>query len=153
MLSKDIRESLIKALQNPELYEAHAAEIHVVGRAAYEVDTISLSEDDFLLDSNEHNRPLYLEGILNRKPVKRILVDPGSAVNLLPLRTLRKVGHQPRDLEAAVSFRGLIKGAKKKYRLTACQPTPRPLIPIRPVIPSKPRPSPLPSFLPPLLLL
>ncbi len=72
-----------------------------MGRAAYEVDTISFSEDDFLLDSNEHNRPLYLEGILNRKPVKRILVDPGSAVNLLPLRTLRKVGHQPRDLEAA----------------------------------------------------
>lgn len=101
MLSKDIRESLIKALQNPELYEAHAAEIHVVGRAAYEVDTISFESDSFLLDSNEHNRPLYLEGILNRKPVKRILVDPGSAVNLLPLRTLRKVGHQPRDLEAA----------------------------------------------------
>ena len=55
-------------------------EIHIVGRATYEVDTISFEEDDFLLDSNEHNRLLYLEGILNRKSVKRILVDLGSAV-------------------------------------------------------------------------
>lgn len=73
-----------------------------MGRAAYEVDTISFEEDDFLLDSNEHNRPLYLEGILNRKPVKRILVDPGSAA--LTFTNLRKVGHQPRDLEAANWF-------------------------------------------------
>lgn len=36
-------------------------------------------------------RPLYMKGQMFDVEIQRILIDPGSAVNLLPYRTLRRV--------------------------------------------------------------
>ena len=40
-----------------------------------------------------------MSGQINQKHVKRILIDPGAAVNLMPLYTLLKIGYTQRDLK------------------------------------------------------
>ena len=39
-----------------------------------------------------HIRPLYVRGHFNGKPVSTVLVDNGSAANVMPLRMLRVLG-------------------------------------------------------------
>ena len=53
---------------------------------------ITFTDEDMQLGSTDHNRPLYVTGIIGDKRVNRILLDCGSAVNLLPLRVLRVMG-------------------------------------------------------------
>uniref|UniRef100_A0A6N2KT51 Retrotransposon gag domain-containing protein n=1 Tax=Salix viminalis TaxID=40686 RepID=A0A6N2KT51_SALVM len=51
---------------------------------------ISFNDEDLLLGL--HNRPLFIKGYVDEKIVNRILVDDGSAVNILPLKTMRELG-------------------------------------------------------------
>jgi hypothetical protein len=89
MLSKELREAFIKALQTPETYEAHLAEVHLTQISNFEkLAQITFTKDDLMLGSFFHNRPLYVTGKFDQILVKRILIDPGAAVNLLPLYTL-----------------------------------------------------------------
>ncbi|KAF9665074.1 hypothetical protein SADUNF_Sadunf16G0084300 [Salix dunnii] len=53
---------------------------------------ISFNDEDLLLGSKLHNRPLFIKGYVDEKKVNRILVDDGSAVNILPLKTMRELG-------------------------------------------------------------
>jgi hypothetical protein len=41
---------------------------------------------------------LFLKGYVNGKPVTRMLVDGGAAVNLMPYTMLRKIGKSDEDL-------------------------------------------------------
>jgi hypothetical protein len=43
-------------------------------------------------------RPLYLKGYVNGKPLTKMFVDGGSAVNVMSYTTLRKLGMGPGDL-------------------------------------------------------
>ncbi|KAL0396390.1 UNVERIFIED_CONTAM: hypothetical protein Scaly_0087400 [Sesamum calycinum] len=47
--------------------------------------------DDLLLGSKPHNRPLFVAGYVREQKVNRILIDGGSAVNILPLRILKEL--------------------------------------------------------------
>lgn len=58
---------------------------------------ISFSDEDLVCD-DEHNRPLMVMGYIRGKQVKRIMLDNGSAVNLLPLMILDKLGYQRSNL-------------------------------------------------------
>ncbi|KAI3472363.1 hypothetical protein Pfo_031104 [Paulownia fortunei] len=49
---------------------------------------IDLTDEDFLFGSKPHNRPLFITGYTREQKVNRILIDGGSTVNILPLRTL-----------------------------------------------------------------
>ncbi|XP_073019399.1 uncharacterized protein [Primulina eburnea] len=40
----------------------------------------------------KHIRPLYIKAHVNGKPVSRVLIDNGSAVNVLPVRMLKSLG-------------------------------------------------------------
>jgi len=53
---------------------------------------ISFNDEDLLLGSKLHNRSLFIKGYVDEKIVNRILVDDGSAVNILPLKTMRELG-------------------------------------------------------------
>ncbi|XP_073049441.1 uncharacterized protein [Primulina eburnea] len=46
----------------------------------------------------KHIRPLYIKAHLNGKPVSRVLIDNGSAVNVLPVRMLKRLGKNEEDL-------------------------------------------------------
>jgi hypothetical protein len=47
---------------------------------------------------NRHMRPLYLKGYVNGKPLTKMFVDDGAAVNVMPYTTFRKLGMGPGDL-------------------------------------------------------
>jgi hypothetical protein len=47
---------------------------------------------------NQHMIPLYLRGYVNRKPLTKMFVDGGAAVNVMPYTTFRKLGMGLGDL-------------------------------------------------------
>jgi hypothetical protein len=47
---------------------------------------------------NRHMRPLYLKGYVNGKPLTKMFVDGGAAVNVMPYTTFRKLGMGSGDL-------------------------------------------------------
>jgi hypothetical protein len=47
---------------------------------------------------NRHMRPLYLRGYVNGKPLTKMFVDGGAAVNVMPYTTFGKLGMGPGDL-------------------------------------------------------
>jgi hypothetical protein len=47
---------------------------------------------------NRHMRPLYLRGYVNRKPLTKMFVDGGAAVNVMAYTTFRKLGMGLGDL-------------------------------------------------------
>nr|CAD40002.3 OSJNBb0052B05.5 [Oryza sativa Japonica Group]CAE75887.1 B1234D02.11 [Oryza sativa Japonica Group] len=47
---------------------------------------------------NQHLKPLYINGYVNRKPMSKMMVDGGAAVNLMPYATFRKLGKNAEDL-------------------------------------------------------
>ncbi|KAL0337531.1 UNVERIFIED_CONTAM: hypothetical protein Scaly_2028200 [Sesamum calycinum] len=55
------------------------------------MSTITFTDEDLLLGSKPHNRPLFVAGYVREQKVNRILIDGGSAVNILPLRILKEL--------------------------------------------------------------
>ncbi|KAL0439247.1 UNVERIFIED_CONTAM: hypothetical protein Slati_2407700 [Sesamum latifolium] len=49
------------------------------------MSTITFTYEDLLLGSKPHNCPLFVVGYVREQKVNRILIDGGSAVNILPL--------------------------------------------------------------------
>jgi len=60
--------------------------------------TIIFSDDDLLLSSKPHNRPLFITGYIREQKVKQILVDGGSIVNIMPKSTMNNLGITVDDL-------------------------------------------------------
>ncbi|KAL0395320.1 UNVERIFIED_CONTAM: hypothetical protein Slati_4498200 [Sesamum latifolium] len=56
------------------------------------MSTITFTDEDLLLGSKPYNRPLFVVGYVREQKVNRILIDGGSAVNILPLRILKELG-------------------------------------------------------------
>ena len=50
---------------------------------------ICFTDEDLLLRSKLHNQPLFVQGYINEQKVNRILIDDGSAVNILPFKILK----------------------------------------------------------------
>ena len=72
--------SLLK-ITNREDYQAFFAE-ETMKEALYAESSarVFFTNEDLLLGTTEHNRPLYVTGSSQGISVKRILVDPGSSV-------------------------------------------------------------------------
>jgi len=49
------------------------------------VNEITFEEEDKIVEDGDHNHPLYIEGNIGTAHLRRILIDPGSAVNILPV--------------------------------------------------------------------
>lgn len=60
---------------------------------------VTFSQKDMLLKSSDHNRPLYCKGKIDTLTVNRVLIDPGSAVNILPAKIFKKLSHRRHELE------------------------------------------------------
>ncbi|MBY3556007.1 retroviral-like aspartic protease, partial [Modestobacter lapidis] len=60
--------------------------------------TIAFDKDDLLLGETKHNRPLYFTGYIKEMPVRRIQIDPGSALNLISTSALEELGIPPSKL-------------------------------------------------------
>jgi len=51
-----------------------------------------LTDEDLLLGSKPHNRSLFVTGHIRGQKVKRILVDGGFAINIMPKSTMNDLG-------------------------------------------------------------
>lgn len=69
--------------------------------------SISFNENDLLTGTTEHNRPLYVTGMCEGTRINRILVDPGSSVNLIPIKTLKNLALSIKHLSTEkISMKG-----------------------------------------------
>jgi hypothetical protein len=99
LMVPSLREALIKALQAPELYEVCMAK-HCLFTNPLFVNEIMFDEEDNIIEDGAHNHPLYMEGNIGAAYLRQILIDPGSAVNILPVRSLKRAGFTVEDLES-----------------------------------------------------
>lgn len=74
-LSSDLRKALITALSFPEEKNAEVAKIDT---SAAQCCSIEFSDEDLLLGTKLHNRPLLMAGSLEDIPVPRIMLDFGD---------------------------------------------------------------------------
>jgi hypothetical protein len=51
-----------------------------------------------LEESSQHLNPLYIRGHIDGKPISRMLVDSGAAINLMPYSVFKKLGREDNDL-------------------------------------------------------
>ncbi|KAG9458313.1 hypothetical protein H6P81_002821 [Aristolochia fimbriata] len=85
---KDAEARRTKNCEPPQIKEAHSI-------------SISFKEADMLLGEKSHNRPLFVSGAIKDRWINRILLDSGSAVNILPIRILKNVGLVANDFQAS----------------------------------------------------
>ena len=53
---------------------------------------VSFTNEDLLLRSKPHNRPLFVTSYIKGQKIKRIIVDGGSAINIMPKSTMNDLG-------------------------------------------------------------
>ncbi|XP_051126526.1 uncharacterized protein LOC127248289 [Andrographis paniculata] len=61
-------------------------------KSSEECATITFTDEDLMLGSKPHNRPLLVVGYIHEQRISRIFLDGGAAVNVLPLYILQKLG-------------------------------------------------------------
>ena len=77
--------------------ETHALE-EAVALCAHCRDKMMFADEDFLLGSKPHNQLLFVSGYTRGERVSRILIDDGSAVNIMPKGMMRRLGISMEEL-------------------------------------------------------
>ena len=72
---------------NESEYEEIVAKLTVIQQAIFDK-----------LVKHQHLKALYIKGLVDGKPMNKMLVDGGASVNLMPYTTSRKLGKGPEDL-------------------------------------------------------
>ncbi|KAL0401598.1 UNVERIFIED_CONTAM: hypothetical protein Slati_4189700 [Sesamum latifolium] len=86
--------------------------------------TITFTDEDLLLGSKPHNRPLFVAGYVCEQKVNRILIDGGSAVNILPLRILKELGIPIDELSnSCLMIQGFNQGGQRAVGIIRLQLT------------------------------
>jgi hypothetical protein len=98
LLVLELRQALIEALQKPEVYEIDMVKHNLLCNSV-EFNQITFAKDDKVLECDDHNRPLYIEGNIASAHLWCILIDLGSVVNILPVRSLTQAGYIVDDLD------------------------------------------------------
>ncbi|XP_059316492.1 uncharacterized protein LOC132067311 [Lycium ferocissimum] len=100
--------STLSLSSSEELAESSSKEVHTC-------DTrITFTDDDLLLGETLHNRPLYMVGYALEKRINRILIDDGSGVNILPIRTMKELGITTEELsESRLMIQGFNQGGQR----------------------------------------
>ncbi|XP_060968195.1 uncharacterized protein LOC133035834 [Cannabis sativa] len=115
-MSPEHRNALVVALTSPEFY---TEKIEPMKSISLETHTscmacITFDDKDRQLGAALHNQPLYVTGMVADNRVSRIMLDCGSAVNVLPLKTLRDVGLHPRQLSpSSLTIQGFNQAGEK----------------------------------------
>jgi hypothetical protein len=94
-LSSDLRKAFITTLSFPEDYRVEVSQTEIKPNRS---DDMIFNDEDLLLGNKKHNMPLFMFGDIDDLPINHIMVDSGSAINLLLLCTLKKIGYSQRDL-------------------------------------------------------
>ncbi|GAA0158373.1 hypothetical protein LIER_15421 [Lithospermum erythrorhizon] len=60
---------------------------------------ITFTDGDLPQEDGTHNKPLYVSDYVNESRLRKMLVDEGSTINILPLQTLKLLGIFTKDLQ------------------------------------------------------
>ena len=52
-------------------------------------NAILFTDADMCVKNSNHNRPLYVESMLNGHPIKRTFIDNGASLNIMPMSTFK----------------------------------------------------------------
>ncbi|KAL2498281.1 Uncharacterized protein Adt_23831 [Abeliophyllum distichum] len=116
-LSFDDRMALIAALIDPEAYQGKVLEPSKSTPYQDCMATITFNDDDLQLGSRLHNRPLYVSGYIQECKLYRIMIDCGSAVNIMPIKTMKKIGINVSDLSKSnIMIQGFNQKGPASYR-------------------------------------
>ena len=103
----DVQEDLIEKEEKVNLEETREtkeeeSETHTleetVAICAHCHDKMTFTDEDLLLGSKPHNRPLFVSSYTRGEKVSCNLIDDGSAVNIMPKGTLRHLGISMEEL-------------------------------------------------------
>ncbi|KAK4573564.1 hypothetical protein RGQ29_031496 [Quercus rubra] len=86
------KEVLTQALEKPEMCTPSTNTLQQTQECYACSPDLTFTDEDLLLGSKPHNRPLYVSGYAREQKIDRILIDGGSAVNILPKMTMRRLG-------------------------------------------------------------
>jgi hypothetical protein len=104
-LSSDLRKAFITELSFPEDYRVEVSQVEA---NLAETQNMTSTNENLLLGAKKHNRPLLMLGEIDDLSTNHIMVDNGSAINLLPLCTLKRIGYSQKDLsQSNVIIHGL----------------------------------------------
>ncbi|KAM2675582.1 hypothetical protein EV1_002329 [Malus domestica] len=104
-LPKKMRIALAAALESPNEHEVQESKNEDLKLRPHECatccaieDAIHFTDEDLLLGSKPHNRPLFVSGYVKGHKVNRMLVDGGSAINIMPKSTMITIGIKADEL-------------------------------------------------------
>ncbi|KAM1620591.1 hypothetical protein ACFX11_019333 [Malus domestica] len=77
-------------------------------------DAIKFTDKDLLLGSKPHNHPLFVLGYVREHKVNRMLVDGGSAINIMPKSTMTTIGIKVDELSlSCLLIQGFNEGGQR----------------------------------------
>ena len=83
---------LTQPLEKPEMYSPSTNTLQQTQECYACSPDLTFTNEDLLLGFKPHNRPLYVSGYAREQKINRILINGGSAVNILPKMTMRRLG-------------------------------------------------------------
>ncbi|GAA0158715.1 hypothetical protein LIER_15664 [Lithospermum erythrorhizon] len=76
--------------------------------------SITFTNENLFLGDDDHNRHLYVLGFTCEERVGSIMIDGGSTVNILPLKTLKQLGITVKDLlHSPLMIQGFNQGGQR----------------------------------------
>ncbi|KAA0067522.1 ty3-gypsy retrotransposon protein [Cucumis melo var. makuwa] len=105
-LSQETKTILINALLNLEASSLSAPT--ATYKSAPYCMSIHFSNEDFLLGSKLHNRPLYVSGCVREQRVDQILINNGSDANIMSKSTMRTSNWRPLQEEGGLPMQRCI---------------------------------------------
>ncbi|TYK05705.1 ty3-gypsy retrotransposon protein [Cucumis melo var. makuwa] len=109
-LSQEVKDTIIEISKNDDVSTIVTSPTKTCDSCCM---SISFSDEDLLLWSKLHNRPLYVSGYVREQKLNQILIDNGSAVNILPKSTMNQLGISVEELSnSKLVIQGFNQGAQ-----------------------------------------
>ena len=86
------KEVLTQALEELEMYTPYTNTLQQTQEYYVCSPVLTFTDEDLLLGSKPHNHPLYVYSYAHEQKINCILIDRGSAVNILSKMTMRRLG-------------------------------------------------------------
>ncbi|KAM1291749.1 hypothetical protein ACFX13_019139 [Malus domestica] len=130
-LPKEMRKALAAVLESPDDQEVQESKNESLKLRPYECatcctteDAIHFTDEDLLLGSKPHNRPLFISGYVREHKVSRMLVDGGSAINIMPKSTMTTIGIKVDELSLSrLLIQGFNQGGQRAMGMVRVEMT------------------------------
>ncbi|KAM2285939.1 hypothetical protein ACFX1S_038478 [Malus domestica] len=134
-LPKKMRKALAAVLASPNDHEAQESKDgglklrpHEYATCCAAQDAINFTDEDLLLGSKPHNHHLFVSGYVKEHKVNRMLVDDGSAINIMPKSTMTTIGIKVDELSlSCLLIQGFNQGRQRAMAMIRVEMTIREL--------------------------